>query len=57
MSESPDNRDPGEIQNGRDFDLHGIVGIRLIDPDRADVEAVRRQLDHLDLVAVLKTRE
>ena len=49
MPESPDNRGPGEIQDGRDFDLHGIVGIRLIDPAHADVDAVRRQLGPIDV--------
>jgi len=27
-----------------DFDLHGIVGIRLIDPSPSDVAVVKRQL-------------
>lgn len=31
-----------------DFDLHGIVGVRLIDPSPSDVAIVRRQLGRLE---------
>lgn len=31
-----------------DFDLHGIVGIRLVDATRADADAVRRQLGPIE---------
>jgi hypothetical protein len=31
---------------GTDFDLHGLVGVRVVDGARADVAAVRRQLGH-----------
>lgn len=31
-----------------DFDLHGFVGIRLVDATRSDAEAVRRQLGPID---------
>lgn len=31
-----------------DFDLHGLVGVRLVDAERSDVATVRRQLGPLD---------
>lgn len=34
-------------QGGTDFDLHGIVGVRLVDATEADVAVVRRQLGPL----------
>jgi hypothetical protein len=38
----------GDIRRERDFDLHGIVGIRLVDASAGDIEAVRRQLGPID---------
>jgi hypothetical protein len=37
----------GQLQRQVDFDLHGLVGIRLLDPTPADVAAVARQLGPL----------
>lgn len=35
---------------GHDFDLHGLVGVRLLDADHGDVASVRRQLGPIDAV-------
>ena len=33
-------------EEGADFDLHGLVGVRVVDGTPADVAVVRRQLGH-----------
>jgi hypothetical protein len=38
----------GDARPPRDFDLHGIVGVRLLDATASDVATVRRQLGPLD---------
>lgn len=48
MIAATDPRAAAESAAARDFDLHGIVGIRLIDPAPGDVDAVRRQLGPID---------
>jgi hypothetical protein len=37
-----------DVRPPRDFDLHGIVGVRLLDATAGDVATVRRQLGPLD---------
>lgn len=44
----PRNEQTAVESGAHDFDLHGVVGIRLLDATAADVATVRRQLGPLD---------
>ncbi|MGE3315578.1 MAG: hypothetical protein AB7O26_10720 [Planctomycetaceae bacterium] len=48
MQDAAGNSESAQSRSGTDFDLHGIVGIRLIDPTPGDVRAVRKQLGPID---------
>jgi hypothetical protein len=49
MQDAAEKPASADNRGGRDFDLHGIVGIRLVDPTPGDVEAVRKQLGPIDV--------
>lgn len=48
MTSTPSSRSASHSKHQQDFDLHGVVGVRVLDGSASDIAAVRRQLGPLE---------